>query len=93
MTRDVRDNGTVFINCGSRSGRFNISETTFATIRDLHFIGCGGSRVSQVEQFIVEGTIFQGVEGRGTALVLNEVTAARIISCLFLSTATLSNMR
>ena len=85
MTRDTGGNGTVFVECVSQSGRFNISETTFATIRGLHFIGCGGNRVSRVEQFIVEDTIFQGVEGRGTALVLNEVTAANIARSLFRS--------
>ena len=85
MTRDTGGIGIVFVECVSQSGRFNISETTFATIRGLHFIGCGGNRVSQVEQFIVEDTIFQGVESRGTALVLNEVTAANIARSLFLS--------
>ena len=54
-------------------------------IRDLHFIGCGGNRVSQVEQFIVEDTIFEGMEGRGTALTLNEVTDASIVRSSFLS--------
>ena len=83
MAKDIRGSGTVFVECDSQSGRFNISETTFATVQCLHFIGCGGNRVSQVEQFIVEDTIFQGVEGRGTALVLNEVSAASIVRSLF----------
>ena len=52
-------------------------------IKDLHFIGCGGNRVSQVEQFIVEDTIFEGLEGRGTALVLYAVTAASISNSSF----------
>ena len=78
MTKDIEGNGSVFVECGSQSGRFNISETILATIKDLHFVGCGGNRVSQVEQFIVEESIFEGVEGRGTALVLNEVTDASI---------------
>ena len=86
-------NGTVFIECGSQSGRFNISETTFAMIKDLLFIGCGGNRVSQVEQFIVEDTIFEGVEGRGTALVLNEVTDASITKSLIYMLARLSLMK
>ena len=85
MIKDIGGNGTVIVECGSRSGRFNISVTAFAMIKDLHFIGCGGNRVSQVEQLIVEDTIFEGVEGRGTALVLNEVTAARITRSSFLS--------
>ena len=49
MTKDIEGNGTVFVQCGSHSGRFNISETTFAAIKDLYFIGCGGNRVSRVE--------------------------------------------
>ena len=85
MTKVIGGNGTVFVECGSQSGRFNISETTFVMTKDLHFIGCGGNRVSQVEQFIVEDTIFEGVEGRGTALVLNEVTDANIARSSFLS--------
>ena len=51
----------------------------------LHFVGCGGNRVSQAEQFIVEDTIFQGVEGRGTVLLLNEVKAANITRSSFIS--------
>ena len=85
MTMVTEGNGTVYIECGSQSGKFNISETTFAMVKDLHFVGCGGNRVSQVEQFIVEDTIFEGVEGRGTALVLNQVTDASITSSSFLS--------
>ena len=83
MAKDREGSGTVFVECDSQSGRFNVSETTFATVQCLHFIGCGGNRVSQVEQFIVEDTIFQGVEGRGTALVLNEVSDASIVRSLF----------
>ena len=43
------------------------------------------NRVNQVEQFIVEDIIFEGVKGRGTALVLNEVTNASIARSSFLS--------
>ena len=71
----TNDSGVVFVKCGSQSGRFNISETTISTIKGLHFIGCGGNRVGQVEQLTLEDTIFQGVGGKGTALVPNEVIA------------------
>ena len=54
-------------------------------IKDLHFIGCGGNRVSQVENFVVEDTIFEGVEGRGTALVLNKIIIASIVRSSFFS--------
>ena len=52
--------------------------------KDLHFVGCGGNRVSQVEQFIVEDTI-EAVEDRDTALGLNQVTDASITRSSFLS--------
>ena len=85
MTKVIGGNGTVFVECGSQSGRFNISEITFAMIKDLHFVGCGGNKFNQVEKFIAKGTIFEGVEGRGTALVLNNVTDASIVRSSFLS--------
>ena len=39
MKKVIGSNGTVFVECGSQSGRFNIniSETTFAMIKVLHF--------------------------------------------------------
>ena len=85
MSKVIGGNESVFIECGSQSGRFIISETRFALIKNLHFIGCGGNRVSQVEQFKVEDTIFEGAESRGTALVLNEVIDASITKSSFLS--------
>ncbi len=85
MTMGIGSYGAVFIECDSQLGRFDISDTTFVTIKDLHFVGCGGNRVSQVEQFIVEDTIFEGVEGSGTALLLNEVTAVSIVRSSFIS--------
>ena len=86
MTKNTESNGTVFVECGSQSGRFNISETTFAAIKGLHFNGCGGNIVSNVEIFIIEDTIFQGMQrGRGTALVLNKATNASIAQSYFLS--------
>ena len=37
MTKDIGGNGTVFIECGSQSGRFNISETTFTILTIASF--------------------------------------------------------
>ena len=85
MTTVIGGNGNVFVKCGGQSGRFDISETTFTMIKNLHFYGCGGNRVSRAEQFIVEDAIFEGMEGRGTALTLNEVTDAHIENSSFLS--------
>ena len=83
VTKDIEGNGTVFIECGSQSGRFSISEMTFVVIKNLQFIGCSGNGVIQVEELVIEDTIFQGVEDRGTALTLNNITTARISSSLF----------
>ena len=86
MTKNTGGSGTVFVECGSQSGRFNISDITFAAIKGLHFIGCGGNIVSNVEQFIIEDTIFQGMQkGKGTALVLNKVSNTSIGQSYFLS--------
>ena len=38
MTKDVGGNGTVFVECGRQSGKFNISEITFAAIKGLPLI-------------------------------------------------------
>ena len=80
-------NKTVMIECPSQYEQFIVNETTFATIKALRFIGCGGNTVTRVEELVVEDTIFQGVEGegRGTALVLNEVNFTKIRECSFIS--------
>ena len=74
------------IECG-RQGRLSIGETTFASMMNLHFIGCGGIRFSQVEQFIVEDSVFLSMEGRLTTLILNNVTSAKIESISYFSHA------
>lgn len=81
MTKDIKDNEIVFIECPSLSGKLDVSETSVASINSLNFIGCGGNRFSQlqVEQLIVEDTIFQYIEGRERALVLNLVGDAIIV--------------
>ena len=81
-----RDNELVTVECKSQSGRFVVCETTFASIKCLHFNGCGGNTVTKANELLVEDTIFQGVEeGRGTALVLNEVNFVKIIGSSFIS--------
>ena len=81
MTKTV---GSVLIKCTSWSGRFEINQTAIVSISGLHFMGCGGNSVSQVNHFTLKDTTFQGQEGSGTALVLNEVVVASIISCSYL---------
>ena len=84
-----RDNELVTVECKSQSGRFVVYETTFASIKSLHFNGCGGNTVTKAKQLLVKDTIFYGVEGsgegRGTALVLNEVNFAEITESSFIS--------
>ena len=83
MTKDVQDDGTVLVECTGQEGRFDINATTFVEIKGFHFIGCGGNTVTNVSQFILEDAILQGVEGRGTALILNEVAAAKMVRSSF----------
>ena len=80
------DNEMVMIECQSHHERLIVNETTFAAIKRLHFVGCGGNTVTSVDELTVEHTIFQGVEGEGrdTALVLNEVNFTKIIECSFI---------
>ena len=81
-----RDNELVTIECKSQSGQFVVYDTTFTSIKCLHFNGCGGNTVTKVKELLVKDSIFQGVEeGRGTALVLNEVNFAEIIRSSFIS--------
>ena len=85
FSMESKGNETVIIECTSEYERFIVNETTFAAIKGLHFISCGGNTVTSVEELVVEATIFQGVEGegRGTALVLNEVNFTKIMNCSF----------
>ena len=75
--------GSVFVRCTSQSGRFKISRTTTVSIKGLHFMGCGGNLVTQVNRLTIEDTIFQGIEGSGTALVLNGTVEANIVTCSY----------
>ena len=87
LSMESHGNETVVIECASQSARFVVNETKIVSIKQLHFIGCGGNTVNTVEELLVEDTIFQGVEGegRGTALVLADVTFAKISESSFIS--------
>ena len=74
----------VFVTCDNQFARLDVNESNLVSMRGLHFVGCGGNKVSNVETFTVEDTIFQGVEGGGTALLLSEVATASIIRTEFL---------
>ena len=56
-------------------------------IDSLRFIGCGGNQVTDVQEFVVCGTIFKGQENSGPALVLVDTTT-EIVNCTFESNKT-----
>ena len=85
ITNVQESNDSVTIECHNETGRFIICNTTFVLIGSLHFIGCGHNTVTQVEELVIFDTTFQGVDGRGRALLLNAVTAASIIESSFIS--------
>ena len=78
MSKYVKDNETVFVECISQLGKFNISEATSVSIKSLHFIGCGSNRVSQVTRLTIADSIFQDVKDKSTVLELNKVNTANI---------------
>ena len=84
MTKITQTDEAAFVECDGQFGSINISETTFASLKGLHFGGCGDNSVSNIEWFTVEDTIFQGVKDNGTVLWLNEVAAASFIRTEFL---------
>ena len=84
MSRYTQDTETVFIECTGQLGMFNISDTMVISVSGLHFVGCSDNKVSYVELFTVDNTVFQGVEGGGTALWLTEVEAVSIVGSEFL---------
>ena len=51
-------------------------------IQNLHFVGCQ-SVVQSVEQFVLEDSKFHGTNGYGSALKLDQIYAAAIISSSF----------
>lgn len=75
-------NKSEIIQCVTPSGRFIIKDTVFASIKGLHFVGCGGSCVTRVIQLNISNTIISGVEG-STALILNEVDVTNIANVSF----------
>ena len=92
MTKTAQLSGSVYVDCVSESGRFNISNTNSVSIKGLHFIGCEGNSVTRVDQLTIEDTTFQGGEGRDRALVLSEVAIASIVRSKFFSNTYSSNI-
>ena len=80
MTKPAQLSRSVYVDCVSESGRFNISDTISVSIKGLHFIGCEGNSVTKVDQLSNRRHHLpgEGGEGRDRALVLSEVTVASI---------------
>ena len=84
ISKYSHDNESVFVECISQLGRFDISEAVSVSITSLHFIGCGSNRISQVTWLTIADSTFQGVIDKNTVLVLSEVVKADIVQTWFL---------
>ena len=84
MMKAAKFNETVFLQCTSHSASFSISQIKFVSIKGLHFIGCRSNTIIQAKWFIAEDTILQGIEGKGTAVIVFHVRSVRIIKSSFL---------
>lgn len=71
---------SAFITCRSQSARVDISHTDTVLISGLHFMGCGGNTVTHVNQLTLANTIFEGMEGSSTALLLSGIASVDISS-------------
>ena len=84
MSKYAEDNEKIFVECTNQWGRFDISEATYASINNLHFVGCGSNRVSQVQLLTITDSTFQHVVNQRTVLKINKVVTANIIHSHFL---------
>ena len=85
MNKYTKDNETVFVECISRLGRFDISETISVSIKSLNFIGCGSNRVSRVTWLMIADSTFRGVKDQSTVLEINNVSTTKIVRSMFLN--------
>ena len=77
------ENSMAQIKCTNDSS-MHFSQSQSIHIIDLEFIGCRGNQVTQVTEFLVTDTKFEGQENSGTALELIGTTA-QIVNCIFVS--------
>ena len=83
ISKYAKDNETIFIDCISQLGRFDIHNATSVSIKSLTFTGCGSNSVSQVKWLTIADSTFQGVENKSTVLTLSQVVAANVIRSQF----------
>ena len=77
------ENSMAQIKCTNDSS-MHFSQLLIIHITNLKFIGCGGNQVTQVKEFLVTDTTFEGQENSGTALKLIGTTA-QIVNSTFVS--------
>ena len=64
FSMEAQGNEQVTTECANQFARFVVNETTFVSIKGLHFIGCASNTVTTVKELAIEDTIFQGLEIR-----------------------------
>ena len=74
----------VIVNCSS-SAWFKFSVCDHVEISHVQFNGCAGNKVESVSDFTVTFSFFMGLNGSGSALVLNNTSKVKIIHCYFIS--------
>ena len=85
MSKYAKDNETVYVECISHFGKFDISETTSVSIYCLYFIGCSNTRISKVTWLTITDSTFQGVNYESTVLEINKVINTIIVRSQFLN--------
>ena len=82
---NATQNGDIecYIECTNQLGKFNIVNITTASVKGLHFIGCGGNSIADVMYFLLQDTTFQFAES-ANVLSLDSVVAASVKRSLFL---------
>ena len=85
MSKYAKDNETVYVECISHFGKFDISETNSVSINCLYFIGCSNTRVSKVTWLTITDSTIQGVKYESTVLEINKVINTIIVRSQFLN--------
>ena len=75
---------STFIAC-EQFGKLTFNTISQVHVKGLKFIGCGGSRVKKVDQFILSDCILLGLKDKGSALELTNINAAYISNSSFIS--------
>ena len=84
MTNYLQSGDTVLIECSNYLGRLSINLTTFVCIKGgLHFIGCRGSKISMVDELVIEDIVFEGVLDSTMALNLSKISLAMVARSVF----------